>query len=103
MTAKLKTINLISNILLALNLIVGLLMLHWAVIAIFAVLHTFIRMQYLKAEHEAQILANPEATQTTIAPPVIKNVASVISAVLMAVILYAVGYGIRYGFNMLAG
>ncbi|MFW2176363.1 MULTISPECIES: hypothetical protein [unclassified Moraxella] len=99
---KLKTINLIGNILLALNLIAGLLWLHWAVVIVFAVLHTLVRLQYLKAEQQLQA-QNADTTQTSIAPPMIRNVASVISAVIMAGLIYAVGYGIRYGANLMMG
>lgn len=99
---NLKTINLIGNIFLLLNLIVGLLHIHWAVIILFAIIHTVIRMMYLKAEQHAQA-NNPDVTKTNIAPPMIRNAASVISAVIMAGIIYAIGYGLRYGFNILVG
>lgn len=97
-----KLINLIGNIFLVLNLVAGLLWLHWAVVIVFAVIHAVVRLQYLKAEQNTQ-LNNGEATQTSIAPPMIRNFASVVTAVIMATIIYAVGYGIRYGFNMMAG
>lgn len=102
-SSKLKTINFISMLLLALNLVAGILQIHWAVIAVFAVLHAVTRMQYVTAETQLHQAQNPEATQTTIAPPVIKNVASVISAILMAVVLYWLGFGLRYGFDTFLG
>lgn len=99
---NLKTINLIGNIFLLLNLIVGLLHIHWAVIILFAIIHTVIRMMYLKAEQQTQP-TDADIQRTVTAPPAIRNFASVISGVVMAGIIYAIGYGLRYGFNILAG
>lgn len=103
---NLKTINLIGNICLFLNLVVGLLQLHWTVIIVFAIIHTIVRMMYLKAEQNQTIDPNAQSSdiqKTVVAPPAIRNFASVISGVVMAGIIYAVGYGLRYGFNMVAG
>lgn len=104
---NLKTINLIGNIFLFLNLVVGLLQIHWAVIILFALIHTVIRMMYLKAEQQSQTtdpsLSQTDLQKTVVAPPAIRQFATIISGIVMAAILYAVGYGIGYGFNMLAG
>ena len=98
-----KLINLLGNIFLVLNLVAGLLWLHWAVIILFAVIHSVIRLMYLKAEQNAQLNQTSDIQRTVTAPPAIRNFATVISGIVMAAIIYAVGYGIRYGFNMLAG
>lgn len=103
---NLKTINLIGNICLFLNLVVGLLQIHWAVVIVFAIIHTIVRMMYLKAEQNQTIDPTTQSTdiqKTVVAPPAIRNFASVISGMAMAGIIYAVGYGLRYGFNMVAG
>lgn len=99
-----KLINLLGNIFLALNLVAGLLWLHWAVIAVFGILHTGVRLAYLSASDKlAQASQDPNAQKTVTAPPMIRNMASVVTSFIVAGILYAVGYGIRYGFNMMAG
>lgn len=97
---NLKTINLIGNIFLILNLVVGLLQIHWAAVIVFAIIHTVIRMMYLKTEQQNRTV-DPERQRTVTAPPAIRNFATVISGIVMAAIIYAIGYGIRYGFNVL--
>lgn len=98
-----KMINLIGNIFLALNLIAGLLWLHWAVIPVFGIIHAGVRISYLNTtEKLAQANQNPEIQKTVTAPPMIRNVASVVTGFIVAGILYAIGYGIRYGFNQIA-
>lgn len=99
---KLKTINLIGNIFLFLNLVVGVLQIHWAVVIVFAVIHTVIRMMYLKAEQQTQT-TDPDVQRTVTAPPTIRNFATVISGIVMAAIIYAIGYGIGYGIKMVTG
>lgn len=101
-----KLINLLGNIFLALNLVVGVLQIHWAVVIVFAVIHTVIRIMYLKAEQQSQTDLNTQSTdiqKTVVAPPTIRNFATVISGIVMAAIIYAIGYGIGYGIKMVTG
>lgn len=90
---KAKIISLISNILILANVFVGFFKIHWAIIALFIVLHAIARLAYLKAESESQI-HDPAKTQTAIAPPMVRNIASVITAVVLAVVLYWLGFGV---------
>lgn len=90
---KAKIISLVSNIAILINLAVGFFGIHWLVIAAFIVVHALLRMAYLKAESDTQVI-NPDQTQTTIAPPMVRNIASVITAVILAVVLYWLGFGI---------
>lgn len=90
---KAKIISLLSNALILANVFVGFFKIHWAIIALFIVLHSVARLAYLKAESESQV-HNPEKTATSIAPPMVRNIASVITAVILAVALYFIGFGI---------
>ncbi|MDO4426710.1 MAG: hypothetical protein Q4B88_01130 [Moraxella sp.] len=90
---KAKLFSLISNVLILANLLVGFFKVHWIIIALFILLHAGCRMAYLKAENERQT-QNDNATQTTIAPPMVRNIASVITAVILAAALYGIGYGV---------
>lgn len=99
-TPKGKRINAFSNISLLLNLVVGVLQVHWASIAVFVIAHTVLRMAYIKLEDEAMI-----QHQTDDMPPVqpqsVRNVATVVTMLIMANILYWLGFGIRQGINLL--
>ena len=98
-----KRLNLVGNSLLALNLVAGLLGLHWALVPVFGILHTTVRLGYLNASEKlAQANQDPQAQKTITAPPMIRNVASVVTSFIVAGILYAIGYGIRYLFNTMA-
>ncbi|MDO4896127.1 MAG: hypothetical protein Q3971_02085 [Moraxella sp.] len=90
---KTKLFSLLSNLAMLVNLVVGFLQIHWLIIPVFAGIHAVLRLNYLKAESE---LTRDDATQTSIAPPVIRNIASVITAVILALATYAVGYGVAY-------
>ncbi|MDI4498095.1 hypothetical protein E6P70_04455 [Moraxella nonliquefaciens] len=68
---------------------------HWAVIAVFVVIHAVLRLGYLKAESENAV-RDENTTQTSIAPPVVRHIAIVITAVILAVLIYWVGYGVAY-------
>ena len=98
---NLNIINLIGNIFLFLNLVVGVLQIHWAVVIVFAIIHTVIRLMYLKAEQQSRTI-HPNTQQTVVAPPAIRNFATVMSGIVMAAIIYAIGYGIRYSYNLIA-
>ncbi len=89
---KAKMLSLLSNLLIIANLVVGFLQLHWAIIALFVILHAGCRMAFLQADSAP---VDDNATQTTIAPPMIRNVASIITAVILAVVVYWLGYGLR--------
>lgn len=90
---KAKLLMLVSNLLVLANLVVGFFKIHWAVIALFIVLHTVVRLGYLAAQ---QTTHDPDKTQTSIAPPVIRNIATLLSAVILSVLLYGIGYGIAW-------
>lgn len=90
---KTKIISLLSNIAILANLVVGFLQIHWAVIPIFIIIHAVLRLAYLKAESQATPSDNPTPS---IAPPAIKNIASVITAVILALLIYWIGYGVAY-------
>lgn len=93
-----KRINRLSNISLLLNLISGLLQLHWACIGIFVIAHTLLRMAYIKLEDDAvQHNNEPPPSQ----PKSVRNVATVVTMLVMASILYWLGFGIRQGINLL--
>lgn len=92
---KTKLFSLLSNIAILVNLVVGFLQIHWAVIAVFIVIHAVLRLGYLKAESENAV-RDENTTQTSIAPPVVRNIASVITAVILAVTIYWVGFGVAY-------
>lgn len=90
---KAKLISLISNLLILANVAVGFFKIHWVIIVLFIALHTFARMAYLKAESES-VITDPNKTATSIAPPMVRNIASVITAVILAVVLYWLGFGV---------
>lgn len=92
---KTKLFSLLSNLAILANLVVGFLQIHWAIILVFAGVHTVLRLAYLKAESQATA-HDPNATQTTIAPPMVRNIASVITAIILAVATYWLGYGVAY-------
>lgn len=98
-----KRLNLVGNSLLALNLVAGLLELHWVVIPVFGILHATVRLGYLNAANKvAQANQDLQAQKIITAPPMIRNVASVVTSFIVAGILYAIGYGIHYLFNTMA-
>lgn len=92
---KTKLFSLLSNIAILVNLAVGFLQIHWLVIPVFAGIHTALRLGYLKAESEL-IAHDPETTQTSIAPPMVRNIASVITAIILALATYWIGYGVAH-------
>lgn len=92
---KTKILSLLSNLAILANLVAGFLHIHWAIIPVFFVIHAVLRLAYLKAESQNQAI-DPTKTQTAIAPPVIRNLASVITAIILAGLLYGIGYGIGY-------
>lgn len=92
---NLVIINAIGTFFLAVNLLAGFWKVFALVIIVFGIIHTIIRLSYLKAEEKAQT-RHPDTTQTTIAPPMIRHIASVITAFLTAIILYYIGFGVRY-------
>lgn len=92
---KTKLFSLLSNIAILVNLAVGFLQIHWLVIPVFAGIHTALRLGYLKAESEL-VAHNPDATQTSIAPPMVRNIASVITAIILALATYWIGYGVAH-------
>lgn len=93
--SKSKLFSLLSNLAILANLVVGFLQIHWLVIPVFAGIHAVLRLAFLKAQSE-ETATDPNATQTTIAPPAIRNIASVITAVVLAVATYWMGYGVAY-------
>lgn len=92
---KAKLLSLLSNLAILANLVVGFLQIHWAIIPVFVVVHAVLRLAYLKAESQTAA-QDPNATQTTIAPPMVRNIASVITAVILAVVVYWLGFGVGY-------
>lgn len=92
---KTKLFSLLSNIAILANLIVGFLQVYWAVIVVFIAVHAMLRLGYIKAQSE-QMVRDKNTTQTSIAPPVVHHIASVITAVILAVLIYWVGYGVAY-------
>lgn len=92
---KAKLLSLLSNLAILANLVVGFLQIHWAIILVFVVVHAVLRLAYLKAESQTAA-QDPNATQTTIAPPMVRNIASVITAVILAVVVYWLGFGVGY-------
>lgn len=91
---KTKLLSVLSNLAIFANLVVGFLRIHWMIIIVFIVIHAILRLSYLKAQNELVISQN--TTQTTIAPPVIRNIASIITAVILAIIIYGLGFGVAY-------
>ncbi len=52
---KTKLYNLLINLAILVNLVVGFLQMHWVVIAVFVVIHAVLRLAYLKAESELAV------------------------------------------------
>ena len=104
-TKTLQVINILTYLLMVANFITGLL---WTpaiiTLAVFIILHTLVRLQYLKVE---SIISASEAHtngNTLQNPPMaIRTVAVVVTSLIMANLLYWLGYGLRYAFNMMAG
>lgn len=90
---KAKLISLFSNLLIIVNIFVGFFKIHWAIILLFIILHAISRMAYLKAESENQTIDSTK-TQTSIAPPMVRNIASIITAIILAGLLYGIGFGV---------
>lgn len=93
--SKTKVFSLLSNLAILANLVVGFLQIHWIVIPVFAGIHAMLRLGYLKAESEL-ITHDENTTQTTIAPPLVRNIASVVTAIILALATYWIGYGVAY-------
>lgn len=97
---KTKLLSLLSNIAILANLVVGFLQIHWLVIAVFIIIHAFLRLAYLNAQNA--IATQTDTTETHIAPPMIRHIASVITAVILALLVYGLGYGVAYLLNHLS-
>lgn len=93
--SKTKIFSLLSNLAILANLVVGFLQIHWLIIPVFAGVHAVLRLGYLKAESEL-VVHDENTTQTTIAPPMVRNIASVVTAVILALATYWIGYGVAY-------
>lgn len=89
----LKVIALCSNIVILVNILVGFFGVSAFIIPVFIGVHTVLRFYYLKIESQHQVV-NPNQTQTTIAPPMVRHIASVITAIILSVVLYGVGFGV---------
>lgn len=87
---KAKLFNLLYNLAILANLAVGFFKIHWAIIVVFVMIHAMLRFGYLNAQSQA----NDGTTQTVIAPPLIRNIASVITAIIMAGVAYGIGFGL---------
>lgn len=87
---KAKLFNLLYNLAILANLAVGFFKIHWAIVVVFVVIHAVLRFGYLNAQSQA----HDSATQTTIAPPLIRNIASVITAIIVAGVAYGIGFGL---------
>lgn len=98
-TPKGKMINALSNVSLVANFVVGAIQLHWACIVVFVIIHTVLRMSYVKLEDEA-MRANASEDMPPAQPQTIRKVATIVTMLVMANILYWLGFGIRQGVNM---
>lgn len=87
---KAKLFNLLYNLAILANVAVGFFKIHWAIIVVFVVIHAMLRFGYLNAQSQA----TDSTTQTVIAPPLIRNIASVITAIIVAGVAYGVGFGL---------
>lgn len=87
---KAKLFNLLYNLAILANLAVGFFKIHWAIIVVFVMIHAVLRFGYLNAQSQA----HDGTTQTTIAPPLIRNIASVITAIIVAGVAYGIGFGL---------
>ncbi|WP_019518789.1 hypothetical protein [Faucicola boevrei] len=102
-TPKGKTINMLSNLALLLNFVVGALLVHWAVIVVFVIAHVGLRLAYIKLEDQA--IANlttstdSENTPAPSQPASVRNVATVVTMLVIANLLYWLGFGLRQGIN----
>lgn len=96
-----KFLGILGNLFFIANVVVGIIPLHWAIIGIFAIIHSILRHFYIKAELQiAQGQAAEELNKIQAAMPAVRHVATIISSVVVAVILYGVGYGARYLVNL---
>lgn len=104
-TKTLKIINIATYVLMIANFLTGLLWTPAIVTLIaFIVLHTLVRLQYLKTENT--INANKAQTDGNVIqnpPMAIRTVAVIVTSLIMANLLYWLGYGLRYVFNMILG
>lgn len=84
-----------SNITVLANLAAGFFHIYWVIIILFIIIHAITRLQFVKAEQVDALTANANhsATRSTIAPPMVKNLASVITAIILAILLYWLGFG----------
>lgn len=88
-----KWLSLLSNVIVLANFVAGVIQLHWAIIGLFIVLHAGCRIAFLGSQ---SVHTDTTITQTTIAPPMIRKIASIITAVILAVVIYWLGFGLRY-------
>lgn len=74
---KTKLYNLLINLAILANLVVGFLQIHWAVIIVFVVIHAVLRLAYLNAESElAAHQDNATKTSSPLLPFVISPASS---------------------------
>ncbi|QMT31165.1 hypothetical protein [Alysiella filiformis] len=90
-----KYLNILGNALFISNVVVGILQIHWAIIALFAVLHMVARHLYIQAELKAAQGQDEELNKIQAAMPAVRHAATVVSSIVVAAILYGLGYGAR--------
>lgn len=88
-----KLISVFSNIAIVLNVVAGGMGLGWWLIPIFALVHIGLRLWFLKIDQKQN--ANTNQTQTMIAPPQVRQFASIITGVIVAGLAYAIGLGVH--------
>lgn len=104
LTTRTKVISILSNLAVLGNVVVGFfasglgILIQMGVVLAFIGLHAFLRLAFVKAqtalEHAQTAQSGVEKTATSIAPPMVRNIASVITAVILAVVLYFIGFGV---------
>lgn len=97
-----KILSILGNALFLGNVVVGMIPVHWAIIIVFALLHSVARHFYIQAElKNAQGQAAEELNKIQAAMPAVRHAATVVSSLVVAAILYGVGYGARALVNMM--
>lgn len=82
--------NILMNLALLANVVVGILSVHWAVIGVFAVVHALMRYAYIRQENADSAQAE-ELQRIQAAMPLIRHIATWVTAVILAAILYGLG------------
>lgn len=84
---KIQLLNTMLNVALAFNLLAGALQYPWWIsIPIFSIIHAVIRLAFIREQ------AKHKPSQAMIAPPQIRQFASILTAIIGAILAYGIGF-----------